>query len=127
MYMGSDGRVPAQGMPGLDEIAHSAASQRGREGRRKRWWKVCVMILVYFLSNEVFIMDTKKKELDSYGDFRKYSVEEISSMLGVGKTKTREMLQSRLLPVTKIGRDYFTSKTAIQEFLSDNVGKELFF
>ncbi len=127
MYMGSDGRVPAQGMPGLDEIAHSAASQRGQEGRRKRWWKVCVMILVYFLSNEVFIMDTKKKELDSYGDFRKYSVEEISSMLGVGKTKTREMLQSRLLPVTKIGRDYFTSKTAIQEFLSDNVGKELFF
>nr|WP_300885877.1 helix-turn-helix domain-containing protein [uncultured Schaedlerella sp.] len=72
-------------------------------------------------------MDMKQKELGSYGDFRKYSVEEISLMLGIGKTKTREMLQSRLLPVTKIGRDYFTSKTAIQEFLSDNVGKELFF
>ena len=41
MYMGSDGRVPAWIMPGPDEIAHSAASQRGREGRRKRWWKVC--------------------------------------------------------------------------------------
>ncbi len=39
MYMGSDDRIPAQGMPGPDEIAHSAASQRGREGRRKRWWK----------------------------------------------------------------------------------------
>lgn len=62
-------------------------------------------------------MDMKQKELGSYGDFRKYSVEEISLMLGIGKTKTREMLQSRLLPVTKIGRDYFTSKTAIQEFL----------
>lgn len=72
-------------------------------------------------------MDMKQKELGSYGDFRKYSVEEISLMLGIGKTKTREMLQSRLLPVTKIGRDYFTYKTAIQEFLSDNVGKELFF
>ena len=72
-------------------------------------------------------MDMKQKELGSYGDFRKYSVEEISLMLGIGKTKTREMLQSRLLPVTKIGRDYFTSKTAIQEFLSYNVGKELFF
>lgn len=46
MYMGSDGRVPAWIMPGPDEIAHSAASQRVREGRRKRWWKVCVKSLV---------------------------------------------------------------------------------
>lgn len=44
MYMGSDGRLSAWIMPGPDEIAHSAASQRGREGRRKRWGKVCVMI-----------------------------------------------------------------------------------
>ena len=49
--------------------------------------------------------------LSNYDDFRKYSVEEIGNMLGIGKTKTRELLQSRLLPVTKIGRDYFTSKT----------------
>ena len=65
--------------------------------------------------------------LSNYDDFRKYSVEEIGNMLGIGKTKTRELLQSRLLPVTKIGRDYFTSKTAIQDFLNKNVGKELFF
>jgi len=48
-------------------------------------------------------------------------------MLGLGRTKTQEMLQSHLLPVTKIGRDYFTSKTAIQEFLTANIGKELFY
>lgn len=65
--------------------------------------------------------------LSNYDDFRKYSVEEIGNMFGIGKTKTRELLQSRLLPVTKIGRDYFTSKTAIQDFLNKNVGKELFF
>lgn len=52
-------------------------------------------------------------EITNYADFRKYSVEEIAEMLGLGKTKTRELLQSRILPVTKIGRDYFTSKTAI--------------
>lgn len=66
-------------------------------------------------------------DISNYTDFRKYSVEEIAEMLGLGKTKTRELLQSRILPVTKIGRDYFTSKTAIQEFLSKNIGKELFF
>ena len=65
--------------------------------------------------------------LSNYDDFRKNSVEEIGNMFGIGKTKTRELLQSRLLPVTKIGRDYFTSKTAIQDFLNKNVGKELFF
>ena len=36
--------------------------------------------------------------LSNYDDFRKYSVEEIGNMFGIGKTKTRELLQSRLLP-----------------------------
>lgn len=72
-------------------------------------------------------MTKNNKTLDSYEDFKKYSVEEISQMLGIGKTKTRELLQSKLLPVTKIGRDYFTSKAAIMEFLSRNIGKELYF
>lgn len=72
-------------------------------------------------------MNTKKNDIQNSEDFRKYSVEEISQMLGIGKTKTREMLQNKLLPVTKIGRDYFTSKTAIQNFLEKNIGRELYF
>lgn len=72
-------------------------------------------------------MSDKKNYIETHSDFRKYSVDEISEMLGLGKTKTRELLQSKLLPVTKIGRDYFTSKTAIQEFLIKNIGNELFF
>lgn len=72
-------------------------------------------------------MTKNTKTTSSYDDFKKYSVEEISKMLGLGKTKTRELLQSKLLPVTKIGRDYFTSKTALMEFLSKNIGKELYF
>lgn len=72
-------------------------------------------------------MTKTKNDMMQYDDFRKYSVDEIAHMLGLGKTKTRELLQSKLLPVTKIGRDYFTSKTAIQEFLAKNIGKELFF
>ena len=34
-------------------------------------------------------------------DLKKYSVAEIADMLGLGKTKTRELLQSKILPVTK--------------------------
>lgn len=72
-------------------------------------------------------MNKNNTELSNNTDFRKYSVDEIAQMLGLGKTKTRELLQSKLLPVTKIGRDYFTSKAAIQDFLSKNTGKELYF
>ncbi len=62
-----------------------------------------------------------------YDDFKKYSIAEISEMLGIGKTKTREMLQSKLLPVTKVGRDYFTSPKAIQEFLKKKCWKGTLF
>lgn len=69
----------------------------------------------------------KTKQPVSYEDFKKYTVEEISSILGLGKTKTRELLDSKLLPVTKIGRDYFTSKQCLQDFLKNNIGNELYF
>ena len=58
-------------------------------------------------------------------DFKKYSVAEIADMLGLGKTKTRELLQSKILPVTKLGRDYFTSPKAMQDLMKKNTGKEL--
>lgn len=60
-------------------------------------------------------------------DFRAYKVAEIADMLGIGMTKTRELLDNKVLPVTKVGRQYFTSPTALQKFLKKNVGKEIFF
>ena len=77
--------------------------------------------------NEVIPITKPKPSSFEYDDFKKYSIAEFSEMLGIGKTKTREMLQSKLLPVTKVGRDYFTSPKAIQKFLKENVGKELYF
>ncbi len=59
--------------------------------------------------------------------FKSYSVLEIANMLGIGKTKTRELLDSSILPVTKVGRQYFTSPAAIQDFLKKNIGKQIFF
>lgn len=69
----------------------------------------------------------KQKNISSYDDFRKYTVAEIAGIMGIGKSKTREILDAKLLPVTKIGRDYFTSKQCIQDFLKKNVGNELYF
>ena len=48
--------------------------------------------------------------------FKAYSVQEIASMLGIGKTKTRELLDSGILPVTKVGRQYFTSPKGMDHY-----------
>jgi DNA binding domain, excisionase family len=60
-------------------------------------------------------------------NFKKHSVAEIANMLGLGKTKTRELLDSGILPVTKVGRDYFTSHAILQDFLKKNTGRKIFF
>ena len=97
----------------------------GRIGHRKRWRKLCAQNKIH--DKEVQKTMEKTKQPGSYEDFKKYTVEEISSILGLGKTKTRELLDSKLLPVTKIGRDYFTSKQCLQDFLKNNIGNELYF
>ena len=51
-------------------------------------------------------MQKLKQDLSHYDDFRKYSVAEIGNMLDLGRTKTQEMLQNYLLPVTKIAPYY---------------------
>mgnify|MGYP000205321356 CR=1 FL=1 len=58
----------------------------------------------------------------------KYSIErKFLRCWELEKQKTRELLQSRLLPVTKVGRDYFTSPQAIQEFLKKTLEKNFIF
>ena len=42
------------------------------------------------------IMKKNNVNASEYDDFKKYSIAEIAEMLGLGKTKTRELLQSRI-------------------------------
>ena len=39
--------------------------------------------------------------------------------------QNQRTLASKILPVTKLGRDYFTSPKALQDFMKKNTGKEL--
>lgn len=50
---------------------------------------------------------------------------DLYELLPFKKTKFNELLQSRILPVTKIGRDYITSEEQIMKWLKDNEGREL--
>ncbi len=53
--------------------------------------------------------------------------EDIEKYFGFGKTKMNELFKSGILPVVKIGRDYVTTKDAINQWVCENVGKEIFY
>lgn len=52
---------------------------------------------------------------------------EIQETLHCGKTKLQQLLNSGVLPVTKVGRTYFTTRAALTQFITENFGKEIFY
>lgn len=55
------------------------------------------------------------------------SQKEIQEYLHCGKTKMQQLFNSGVLPVTKIGRTYLTTKSALNEFITENFGKEIYY
>ena len=52
---------------------------------------------------------------------------ELQDKLQIGKTKFNALLQADVLPVVKIGRDYITTDTAIEKWVNENIGKEIYY
>lgn len=52
---------------------------------------------------------------------------EIQETLHCGKTKLQQLLNSGVLPVTKVGRTYLTTRSALNQFITENFGKEIFY
>lgn len=48
-------------------------------------------------------------------------------MLPFGKTKFNKLLKSGELPLVKIGSDYITTEDAVEKWINDNLGQELFY
>lgn len=46
-------------------------------------------------------------------------------MFGFGDTKMSQVLNSGVLPATKIGKTWFTTAAQMQEWFNKNVGKEI--
>ncbi|WP_091229607.1 helix-turn-helix domain-containing protein [Anaerobium acetethylicum] len=55
------------------------------------------------------------------------NAKELQELFGFGKTKMCELMQSGVLPVVKIGRDYITTKNALEKWIEDNIGNEIFY
>ena len=52
---------------------------------------------------------------------------EIQAILHCGKTKLQQLLNSGVLPVTKVGRTYLTTRSALNQFITENFGKEIYY
>jgi len=46
-------------------------------------------------------------------------------VLPFGKTKLNELLISNIIPVTKVGKDYITTEERINDWINENIGKEI--
>lgn len=70
--------------------------------------------------NEEFIkiMDVQGKDILTQQDLYDY--------LPLGKTSIQKLLQQKIIPATKIGRNYFITKRKLLAWIDDNAGKELY-
>ena len=52
---------------------------------------------------------------------------ELYDILPFGKTKIKKLLKSNILPTVRLGKDYLTSYSEIEEWIEENKGKEIYF
>lgn len=56
-----------------------------------------------------------------------YSKQELLAIFPFKRTKLQQLLNANVLPVIKVGRTYLSSESLIQDWLAENVGKEIFY
>lgn len=51
---------------------------------------------------------------------------DLIEILGLGKTKTYQMLQLKIIPATKVGHQYLIIESELLKWLKSNIDKEIF-
>ena len=52
--------------------------------------------------------------------------QDLYEILPFGKTKTKQLINSGMLPLIKIGKDYVTTFNLIEKWIEENAGKEIY-
>lgn len=55
------------------------------------------------------------------------SDKDLLELLPFSKTKFNALLKAGELPLVKIGKDYITTESAIEDWIKNNIGKELYY
>ena len=69
-------------------------------------------------------MGNKKIETEN---LRVYSQKDLLGIFPFGRTKLQLLLNNGVLPVVKVGRTYLSSSALINQWLSENSGKEILY
>lgn len=55
------------------------------------------------------------------------SQRDLYEILPFGKTKTKQLIASNELPLVKVGSDYITTFTLLQDWIRDHIGEEILY
>lgn len=60
-------------------------------------------------------------------NFKVLNQDDLLKILPFGKTKLNQLLKANELPVVKVGRDYITTESKIEQWINENIGEEIFY
>ena len=79
----------------------------------------------YLIQNEVI------KDLDQQAqtDYRNkiLSQKDLYDVLPYGKTKIKQLIASKQLPLFKIGKDYVTTYNILEDWIREHIGDEIYY
>ena len=79
----------------------------------------------YLIQNEVI------KDLDQQAqtDYRNkiLSQKDLYDVLPFGKTKIKQLIASKQLPLFKIGKDYVTTYDILEDWIREHIGDEIYY
>ena len=79
----------------------------------------------YLIQNEVI------KDLDQQAqiDYRNkiLSQKDLYDVLPFGKTKIKQLIASKQLPLFKIGKDYVTTYNILKDWIREHIGDEIYY
>ena len=79
----------------------------------------------YLIQNEVI------KDLDQQAqtDYRNkiLSQKDLYDVLPFGKTKIKQLISSKQLPLFKIGKDYVTTYNILEDWIREHIGDEIYY
>jgi hypothetical protein len=55
------------------------------------------------------------------------SQNDLYEILPFGKTKVQQLIKSNQLPLVKIGKDYITTFSILEQWINDNLGTEIYY
>ena len=79
----------------------------------------------YLIQNEVI----KALDQQAQTDYRNkiLSQKDLYDVLPFGKTKIKQLIASKQLPLFKIGKDYVTTYNILEDWIREHIGDEIYY